>query len=117
MSVVVSLLVATGCQAPAPAPPKVELPAEAIEYEEGHWALPDTLPVGPTYLVHDGEVFAMEYVMFPNLGEEMEITELPVGAQVYHIDIEFAPEGEHGGTEGPLFEVYLYCVPAEEVPH
>ncbi|MFQ6066607.1 MAG: cupredoxin domain-containing protein [bacterium] len=90
-----------------------------------HWANPENLPVGPIYLVHEGEVIGVEYMFTADLMEEVtlstpegeerfkELSGLPVGAQVDHMDIEFMPRG-HEGFEVPHFDVHLYFLSTEE---
>ncbi len=130
------LLLMAAC---TPAVPKVELPADAEQLTEfipgmgEHWANPAHLPLGPIYLVHDGEVVGIEYMFTTNLMEEitaatpageMTFKQLPglhVDAYVNHMGIEFLPEG-HEAFEEPHFDVHLYFISAGErqtelVPH
>ncbi len=136
MTGLAGLLLVAAC---APAVPKVELPADAQQISEvvpgmgEHWANPANLPIGPIYLVHDGEVIGIEYMFTPNLMEEitaatpegeMTFRQLPgltVDAYVNHMGIEFLPEG-HDGFEEEHFDVHLYFIsPGERqtelVPH
>ncbi len=132
----VGLLLVSAC---VPAVPKVELPADAQQLTEvvpgmgEHWANPAQLPLGPIYLVHEGEVIGIEYMFTTNLMEEitantpegeMTFKQLPglsVDAYVNHMGIEFLPQG-HEGFDQPHFDVHLYFISAGErqtelVPH
>ncbi len=133
---VVVVLVVVAC---APAAPKLTLPEGAEKLSEivpgmgEHWANPAQLPLGPVYLVHDGEVIGVEYMFTTNLMQEVtantpegevtfkQLPGLPVNSYVNHMGIEFLPEG-HEGFKEPHFDVHLYFIsPGERqtelVPH
>ncbi len=122
-----------------PTTPKVTLPEGAQQLTPfipgmgEHWAIPSQLPLGPVYLVHDGEVIGVEYMFTTNLMQEITVNTpegemtfrqlpgLPVDAYVNHMGIEFLPEG-HDGFEEPHFDVHLYFISSGErqvelVPH
>lgn len=98
-----------------------------------HWGDPANLPVGPIYIVHDGEVIGMEYKFTKELMKEItvdtpegkmafrELSNLPIGSKVDHINISFLPNG-HEKFEVPYFDVHLYFISYEKsketlVPH
>lgn len=98
-----------------------------------HWGDPANLPVGPIYIVHDGEVIGMEYKFTKELMKEItvdtpegkmafrELSNLPIGSKVDHINISFLPNG-HENFEVPYFDVHLYFISYEKsketlVPH
>ncbi len=113
-------------------PEGVQKLSELIPGMGEHWADPKTMPIGPIYLVHEGKVVGMEYMFTPELMEEVsvdtpdgkltfsQLSDLHVGKNVNHINVEFLPKG-HAGFEDPHFDVHLYFVTPEErhklVPH
>lgn len=111
------------------------VPGDAIQLSEivptmgEHWGNPEDLPLGPIYLVHDGEVIGIEYmftqemmeeVTIPGEGSFLHISGLPVNTYVDHVNIEFLSQG-HEGFEVPHYDVHLYFISVEEqhaiVPH
>jgi hypothetical protein len=101
---------------------KVTLPEDAQKLSDlvpsmgEHWANPKNLPIGPIYLVHDGEVIGMEYMF-----TFRHLPELPVEAWIDHVEIEYMSHG-HEGFDVPHFDIHLYLVNPEErhkklVPH
>ncbi len=117
----------------------VTLPKEAVELSElvpgmgEHWGNPAQLPLGPIYLVHDGEVIGLEYMWTEDMMQEVSIptpegpevfnalVPLLVGVIVDHVEIAFMPHG-HEGFEVPHWDMHLYFISAEErqeelVPH
>jgi hypothetical protein len=123
----------------AKSPGKVTLPEDAQKLSDlvpgmgEHWANPNDLPIGPIYLVHDGEVIGMEYMFTVELMKEgrmatpegevafRHLPELPVDAWIDHVEIEYMSHG-HEGFDVPHFDVHLYLVNPEErhqklVPH
>ena len=118
---------------------KVTLPEDAQKLSDlipsmgEHWANPKDLPIGPIYLVHDGEVIGMEYMFTVDLMKEARIAtpegelafrylpELPVEAWIDHVEIEYMSHG-HEGFDVPHFDIHFYLVNPEErhkklVPH
>ncbi len=128
----------SACAQPAPAPPPVAstlaLPEGAVKLSElvpamgEHWAIPQQLPLGPIYLVHDEEVVGIEYMWSEDMLQEVRTPEgifntlvpLPVGVKVDHVTVEFLPDG-HEGFEVPHWDLHLYFISPEEreelVPH
>jgi hypothetical protein len=118
---------------------KVVLPGDAQRLSElvpsmgEHWANPENMPIGPIYLVHDGEVIGIEYMFTVGLMKEAHINtpegeivfkhlpDLPVDGWVDHVEIEYMSHG-HEGFDVPHFDVHLYFITPEErqkklVPH
>lgn len=97
-----------------------------------HWANPAELPLGPIYLVHDGEVIGMEYMWSEDmlqsvsldtpegLFEFFALQPLNISGTVDHIEVALMPDG-HEGFEVPHWDMHLYFISAEEqaalVPH
>ncbi len=130
-----AILVVAAC---APAVTKPALPDDAQQLSDvvpgmgEHWANPADLPIGPIYLVHDGEVVGIEYMFTTDLMAEIttdtpegemtfrQLPGLPVDTYVNHIGIEFLPQG-HEGFEEAHFDVHLYFISAGErqelLPH
>ncbi len=97
-----------------------------------HWADPAELPLGPIYLVHDGEVIGMEYMWSEEmlqtvsldtpegLFEFFALQPLDVSGTVDHMEVALMPDG-HEGFEVPHWDLHLYFISAEEqaelVPH
>ena len=116
----------------------VKLPEGAQQLSElvptmgEHWADPAELPLGPIYLVHDGEVIGMEYMWSEEmlqtvsldtpegLFEFFALQPLDVSGTVDHIEVALMPDG-HEGFEVPHWDMHLYFISAEEqaelVPH
>lgn len=129
------MLVLSAC---APTVSNPELPDNAQKLSDvvpgmgEHWANPENLPIGPLYLVHDGEVIGIEYMFTTDLMDEitmatpegeMVFKQLPglrIDMYVNHMEIEFLPQG-HEGFEEAHFDVHLYFISALErqelVPH
>ena len=116
----------------------VELPEGAQQLSDiiptmgEHWADPADLPLGPIYLVHDGEVVGMEYmwseemlqpVSIPTpegMEEFFALQPLDVSGMVDHFDVALMPHG-HDGFEVPHWDIHVYFISLEEqaeiVPH
>ncbi len=86
-----------------------------------HWANPEDMPLGPIYLVYQGEVIGIEYMYSEDMlsevsiptpeGDEIfeELANLGVDHQVDHIDVGFMSDG-HEGFEGPHWDIHAYYV-------
>ena len=48
-----------------------------------HWARPQDLPLGPIYMVWQGDVIGIEYMFDPPMMQRVEIP-TPAGAEVYY---------------------------------
>lgn len=106
--------------------------SELIAGRGEHWAVPSNLPLGPIYLVHDGEVIGIEFqftvemmneVTIPGSQEDesfLELAGLSVTTFVDHVIVEFQPLG-HLEFEVPHYDLYVYFISQEErhelVPH
>ena len=126
--VVVSVLVVSAC---APAASKMELP-EGVITAGGvvpgmgeHWFDPAQMPLGPIYLVHDGEVIGIEYMWSEDMMQEVSIptpagpevfnalVPLPVGVTVDHADVALMPKG-HEGFEVSHWDIHMYFITQAE---
>ncbi len=133
----VGILVVAAC---APAAPKLTVPegyaqaSPVIPAMGEHWAnlaefgaqAQAGLPMGPIYLVHEGEVIGTEDMWSRDMLQEIiiptpegaEVFEalapLPVGATVDHMDITFVPEGHPGIYEVPHWDIHMYFISQEE---
>ena len=123
----VGILVMSACAPTA----TLELPDQAQKLSDvvpamgEHWADPADLPLGPIYLVYEGEVIGIEYMWSDDMLQEVEIptpegpehlnalVPLPVGVVVDHVDYAFMPHG-HEGFEVPHHDLHMYFISKEE---
>jgi hypothetical protein len=103
-------------------PPKPRLPEGTIQLSPlvpamgEHWANPADLPKGgPVWLVYQGKVIGVEYVVpVASLSKTVEATQLEVGRSVNHMDLAFMAEGHPPELPSPHVEVHLYFISPEE---
>ncbi|MEE8400969.1 MAG: hypothetical protein V3R86_02290 [Candidatus Hydrothermarchaeaceae archaeon] len=132
MAILVAALF-SGCVSQTPPPQKtaLALPTEAIKLSEvipgmgEHWANPGNLPFGPVYLVYNGKVIGLEYMMHedelkanPITLPSGEVVGKPVTMQtldqdIDHADLAYMPAG-HEGDEAPHYDVHMYFISQEE---
>lgn len=86
-----------------------------------HWANLEDMPLGPIYLVYQGEVIGIEYMYSQDMlsevsiptpeGEEIfyELANLGVDHRVDHFDVGFMPHG-HEGFDAPHWDIHAYYV-------
>ncbi len=126
--VVAMLVGGIACSSTAP---KMELPEGAQKLTDvipamgEHWANPAQLPLGPIYLVHNGEVIGLEYMWTEDMMQELSIptpegpeeisalAPLPVGVTVDHVDVAFMHHG-HEGFDVPHWDIHTYFITQEE---
>ncbi len=112
--------------------PKMELP-EGLMTEGGvvpgmgeHWFNPAQMPLGPIYLVYEGEVIGVEYMWSEDMMQDVSIptpagpvefkalVPLPVGVVVDHATVTLMPLG-HEGFEVPHSDIHMYFITQTEV--
>ncbi len=86
-----------------------------------HWANPDNMPLGPIYLVYEGDVIGIEYMYSQDMLSEisiatpeglesfLELANVEVKHAVDHIDVAFHPEG-HEFFEVPHWDIHIYFI-------
>jgi hypothetical protein len=125
--VITLLVISSACTAAS----EMELPEEAQKLTDvvpamgEHWADPADLPLGPIFLVYEGEVIGIEYMWSDDMLQEVEIptpegsehlnalVPLPVGVVVNHVDYAFMPHG-HEGFDVPHHDLHMYFITPEE---
>jgi hypothetical protein len=91
--------------------------SEVIPTMGEHWANPENLPLGPIYMVHDGQILGMEYMFTRDMMSEVALPEgtilqmpnLSIQEKADHFDVEWLPQG-HEGFEVPHWDVHVYFV-------
>ncbi len=146
-----ALAILLGVSACAPAAltpslrPKIAIPQGYEQYNfisqmGWHWANIAVImaqsqanePLGPIYLVYEGEVIGVEWMWTEQMTQEMIITvdangpevfealpsmvmpPLPAGVIIDHIDIGFLSRGHEGMLEAPHWHIHLYFITQEE---
>ncbi len=86
-----------------------------------HWANPEDMPLGPIYLVYQGEVIGIEYMYSQDMLSEVsiptpegletfyELADLGVDHQVDHFEVGFMDHG-HDGFEVAHWDIHAYYV-------
>lgn len=108
----------------------LSIPTDAIKLSEcvpnmgEHYANPANLPFGPIYLVDNGKVIGIEYMIHENELEEniLDIDGHKTGKPAImsafntkfdHVELNYNPEG-HEGDEVAHYDLHMYLVSAEE---
>ena len=86
-----------------------------------HWANLEDMPLGPIYLVYQGEVIGIEYMYSEDMLSEVsiptpegveifnELANLGVDHQVDHFDVGYMSHG-HEGFDVPHWDIHLYFI-------
>ncbi len=87
-----------------------------------HWAVPSQLPTGPIYMVYEGRVIGVEFMVKsewmskaqPGPDTMRVLTgDTKINALVDHITIEYLEHG-HEGAEEPHYDMHLYFITEDE---
>jgi hypothetical protein len=112
------------------ATPTIGLPSNAAKLSDcipnmgAHYANPKDMPFGPIYLVDNGKIVGIEYMMSKDEMEEsistiagMKVgktfTMQTMGAKFDHAEINYLPEGHEGDTS-QHFDMHMYLVSPQE---
>jgi|Deesub1362A_J573_1020465.scaffolds.fasta_scaffold00005_188 hypothetical protein len=130
LSLLLAVILIAGCVTSQPEENILALPNEAIKLSEvvpgmgEHWAIPSDLPFGPIYLVHEGKIIGIEYMIHEDELESNPIT-LPsgevigrpfimstLGQKINHVELNYLPQG-HAGDEEPHYDLHMYFISKE----
>ena len=128
---VLGVALIAGCIQTQPQKTAFTLPKEAVKLSEvvpetgERWGIPKDWPFGPIYLVYQGKVIGIEYMMSENDLESNPIT-LPsgemlgktftmstMGQMMDHTELTYMPKG-HAGHPIPHYDVHMYFITKEE---
>jgi hypothetical protein len=100
-------------------PEGVEQISPCVPKMDQHWADRKTLPLGPYFMVHDGQLIGIEYAIAQeDLAAGKNFGDLPLtydgkSLVLDHFDVGFVPKG-HKGFEVPHYDLHIYIVSEEE---